>query len=173
MEFLYPNLISGTDAWSDWWNPIKGVINAHISLYTVTFPRELAVGDVVCASIEMQFDGLVLGTADTYDGFNLRLQGRVNGSWSGLHNIVITALQPWEDMFADGTYSGTKFFSGTVAVNDGSKFAGTTEDEVGIRIDNCGGGAPPCASAHGHAQRGRRPTRVGACGGGGVAVDER
>ena len=141
MGFLYPNIIAGTDAWSDWWTPPKGTINAGISLYTVTFPRELAAGDVVSASMEMQFDGLVLGTADTDEGYNLRLQGTVNGSLdSGLKNIVVEALQPWEDTFADGTYSGTKFFSGTAAVNDVNRFAGTTEDEISIRIDNCGGG---------------------------------
>ena len=141
MEFLYPNIIAGTDAWSDWWSPAKGKINSGISLYTVTFPRELAAGDVVSASMEMQFDGLVLGTADTDEGYNLRLQGTVNGSLdSGLKNIVVEALQPWEDTFADGTYSGTKFFSGTAAVNDVNRFAGTTEDEISIRIDNCGGG---------------------------------
>lgn len=141
MGFLYPNIISGTDAWSDWWTPAKGTINAHINLYTVTFPRELAAGDVVCASMEMQFDGLVLGTADTGNNYNLRLQGGVNGSYnSGLDNIVTSALQPWVAVFADGTYSGTKFFSDTVAVNDENGFAGTTEDKVGIRIDNCGGG---------------------------------
>ena len=139
MGFLYPNIIAGTDAWSDWWSPIKGIINSGISLYTVTFPRKLAAGDVVSASMEMQFDGLVLGTADTDEGYNLRLQGATNGSFN-MKNIVIAALQPWEDVFADGTYNGTKFFSGTVAVNDGDRFAGTIEDEVDIRIDNCGGG---------------------------------
>jgi hypothetical protein len=141
MEFLYPNIIAGTDAWSDWWTPPKGKINAGIELYTVTFPRELAAGDVVSASMEMQFDGLVLGTADTSEEYNLRLQGPVNGSFnSGLGNIVTSALQPWGAVFADGTYSGTKFFSGTKAVEDGDKFVGTTEVDVDIRIDNCGGG---------------------------------
>lgn len=138
-SFRYPNLVAGTDAWSDWWKPAKGIINSNITTYTVTFPRELASGDVVSASMEMQFDGLVLGTADTDNYFNLRLQGPANGRW-GMGNIVTYALQSWNDVFSDGTYSGTKFFSGTAAVNNGNGFAGTIEDDVGIRIDNCGGG---------------------------------
>ena len=139
--FQYPNLVAGTDAWSDWWEPAKGKINAASVLYVVTFPRELAAGDVVCASMEMQFDGLVLGTADTGNDFNLRIGGAVNRSYrTGLRNIVAAALQSWNDVFADGTYSGTKFFSGTRAVEAGDKYAGTTEDRIEIRIDNCGGG---------------------------------
>lgn len=164
--FEFPNLVAGTDAWSDWWEPDKG-INVCIPLYTVTFPRELAAGDVVSASMEMQFDGLVLGTADTGEDYNLRLQGVVNRSYgSGLRNIVTGALQPWNDVFADGTYSGTKFLIGTKAVEAGDKYAGTTEDAVEARIDNCGGGASACVGSwsrstgtasrtRGHRQRGR------------------
>lgn len=139
--FQYPNLVAGTDAWSDWWEPPEGKINAVTTLYIVTFPRDLAVGDVVSASMEVQFDGLVLGTPDTGDEYNFRLGGMVNGFYgSGLNNIVAGALQPWGAMLADDTYSGTKFFSGTKVVKDGNKYAGTAEDEVEVRIDNCGGG---------------------------------
>lgn len=138
--FEWPNLVAGTDAWTDWFEPETNTKNATALLYVVTFPRKLEVGDVVCASMDVQFDGLVVGTKDSGDYYNLRIQGTADRSWRS-DNAVAFALQDIGDKLADGTYDGLKTFCGTYAVASGSSAVGTSRNNIGVRLDNCGGGA--------------------------------
>lgn len=166
-EFRYPNLVAGTDAWTDWFEPETNVKNATASLYVVTFPRKLEVGDVVCASMDVQFDGLVLGTKYSGDFYNFRIQGTADHSWR-LSNAVAFALQAIGDKLADGTYDGLKTFCGTYAVTSGDSAVGTSRDDLSVRLDNCGGGASArggsWSRSTGTASRTRGRLRRGRCG---------
>lgn len=58
--FEYPNLLAGTDQWTDWWTPTVGKDNRCMVLGLVDFGRPLVVGDVVTLHAEVEFDKLDL-----------------------------------------------------------------------------------------------------------------
>lgn len=175
--FQYPNIVAGTDAWSDWWEPAVGAENETFYIASVEFPRAIESDDVVCAGVEMEFDGLDL----TASGAKIAEQGDVEQSWHYSNVVVRAVYLGWPHSLPSygAVLEGTHLISGVNVVSSGDydtawnmSPVGKTTFRFGFRIDNCGGGTPPRAASHGHAQRGRRPARVGTGRGGGVAVGE-
>ena len=169
--FEYPNLVAGTDAWSDWWTPAVGADNESFYIANVEFPRAIEADDVVCAGFEVEFDGLDL----TASGATIVMQGSVEESWH-YSNVVVRAVNlgwphslPMSNVVLEGTY----IISGVNVISSGHydtawnmSPVGKTKFRFGFRINNCGGGR----------LRARRLmvtlNGVGTGSGGGVAVDE-
>lgn len=142
--FEYPNLVAGTDAWSDWWEPAVGVTNATHRFFEVVFPRAIEVGDVVCASAEFEFDGLDL----TQSGAVAFMQGTVDGSWRHANPVTLAVYYGWPKSMRHGiTLAGTHVFSGAFDVSgytyDNSYFqtpVGRRVFRCDMRVNYCGGG---------------------------------
>ena len=145
MEFLYPNIIAGTDAWSDWWSPHVGVGNETINPFVVEFPRAIEADDVVCAGVEIDFDGLDLTAARAH----IDVQGAVGGSW-GYFNVVTGAVRvgwtkslPRSNVVLEGTYlmSGANVISSITYDTDYNVSpVGQVEFNFGFRVDYSNGG---------------------------------
>lgn len=177
-SFGYPNLAAGTDVPTEWFEPPKGKPNTVNDFYTVNFPRPLAEGDVVATTMTIEADGLDV----TASGGKFTLQGQVwmqQGGSSWTHYSPLTnhieadgKVNYARSIIARGiVFDGLHYFDNVCHVTSaqGTKAPiGAIRCTIACRIDNCGG-APPCASAHGHAQRGWRPACVGTGRGGGVA----
>lgn len=143
--FEYSNLVAGTDAWSDWWEPAVGAENESFYIANVKFPRAIKSDDVVCAGVEIEFDGLDL----TAGGAIIIVQGNVEDSWH-YSNVVARAINigwpkslPNHGAVLDGTY----LISGVNVVSSGAYDTAWNMSPVGkaifrfgFRIDNCGGG---------------------------------
>lgn len=144
-EFEYPNLVAGTDTWSDWWTPAVGADNMAFYIANVKFPRAIEANDVVCAGFEIEFDGLDL----TARGASIRVQGDADGSWH-YSNAVVRAIElgwpkslPKYRAVLEGTYliSGVNVVSsGTYDTEWSMSPVGKTTFSFGFRVDNCGGG---------------------------------
>lgn len=181
MGFLYPNLVAGTDVPTAWFEPPKGKPNVGTIFFTVDFPRPLAEGDVVATTMTIEADGLDL----TASGGALTLQGQTwmqQGGSTWAHDSPLTNYIESDGKVNYGrakiargvVYDGPHYFDNLCHVTSaqGTRAPiGAIRCNIACRIDNCGG-APPCASAHGHAQRGLRPACMGTGIVGGVAVDE-
>ena len=145
MGFLYPNLVSGTDAWSDWRTPFVGADNSTIDLFVVEFPRAIEADDVVCAGVEIDFDGLDL----TADGAYIAVQGDVGGSWHYSNVVVRAVMKGWPNSLhmsnsvLEGTYliSGVNVISSiTYGTGHNMSPVGQVEFHFGFRVDYSRGG---------------------------------
>lgn len=172
--FQYPNLVSGTDKWTDWWTPEVGMDNSTLSIATIELPRPIAQDDVVCVSVDFEFDKLDL----TGDEAIVNPQGAVDGSWHYLNPFTYAVLGARSDLFSSrpGVLDGETEVVNTFRVDS---YSYTTEADswaqspvgrsvfnFGLRANYCGGGASECAVSwsssarrvrrtHGHRQRGR------------------
>ena len=145
MEFLYPNLVAGADAWSDWWTPSVGADNETINPFVVEFPRAIEADDVVCAGVEIDFDGLDL----TADGAHIGVQGVVGGSWNYSNVVARAVLVGWPNSLhrsnavLEGTYlmSGVNVISSiTYGTNYNMSPVGQVKFNFGFRVDYSKGG---------------------------------
>ena len=145
MEFLYPNIIAGTDAWSDWWTPAVGANNRGFYIANVEFPRAIEADDVVCAGVEIEFDGLDI----TADGARILVQGDVEGSWhySNVIAWAITLGWPYSLPNSNVVLEGTHLISGVNVISSGAydtawnmSPVGQVEFNFGFRVDYSKGG---------------------------------
>lgn len=142
--FEYPNLVAGTDAWSDWWEPAVGVSNATVWLYVVEFPRAIEADDVVCAGVEFEFDGLDL----TADNSVLFVQGTAENSWHFSNVVAQAIINGFPRSLSHGNVlNGTHLISGVDAISArtyGTEWdkspVGHTRFNIGLRVNYCGGG---------------------------------
>lgn len=170
--FRYPNLVAGTDKWTRWWTPAVGIENSCTVVAYVDFGRALVVGDVLTFTADVEFDKLDLSGSGAYlwtQGMSALEDG--NYMWR-----LSNPLFPYRDGYHFFTYHGAMFdgvesmsMRNVISEKNGK---GVRYAEFGFRCDSSGGVAP-CAASHGRAQRGGRAARMGACGRGGVALDER
>lgn len=170
--FQYPNLVSGTDQWSDWWEPDVGVDNSTHRFFEVEFPRAIEVGDVVCASAEYEFDGLDLTSAHA----DIYLQGTVENSWRYANTVALAVNKGWPASMRHGTtLDGTHVFSGAFDVSGYTYNNSYFQTPVGhrvfrcdMRVNYCGGGASArvgsWSRSTGTACRARGRLRRGRCG---------
>lgn len=105
--FRYPNIVSGTEN-TDWWEPPVGKSNIGFNIATISLPRPLEQDDIVCVSVEMEFDKLDL----TADAANLNFQGTVDNSWHPFNPFTHDLRR-----FAHGVFDGTMELSNTYRVN--------------------------------------------------------
>ena len=145
MGFLYPNIIAGTDAWSDWWTPAVGADNKSFYIANVEFPRAIEADDVVCAGVEIEFDGLDL----TADGARILMQGDVGGSWHYSNVVVRAVMKGWPNSLPksravlEGTYlmSGANVISSVTYDTEWNMSpVGQVEFNTGFRVDYSRGG---------------------------------
>ena len=110
MEFLYSNLVAGTDVPTAWYEPQTGLSNVYYDFLTVDFPRPLADGDVVATTLTVEADGLDL----TATGGELTLQGETwmqQGGSSWTHDNPLTN---YTDADGNTNYSRSKIARGVV-----------------------------------------------------------
>lgn len=159
--FEYPNLVSGTDEWTSWWTPAVGKENSCFTIATIALPRPIEQDDIVCVSVEMEFDRLDL----TADKANLSFQGPVDNSWHPCNPFVAGFKRLKYDVF-DGmmelsnTFRVNSYTYNTTPGSYNTTPVGHSKFEFGFRVDNCGGAAP-CAASHGRTQREGRTSRMG------------
>lgn len=142
--FEYPNLVAGTDGWSDWWHPVVGANNSTNKFFEVVFPRAIEAGDVVCASAEYEFDGLNLTSKEA----SITVQGIVDGSWGYVNPVTLAIYRCWPASMRNGTtLDGTHIFSGAFDVSRGTYDQQYNKTPVGhknfrcdMRVNYCGGG---------------------------------
>lgn len=140
--FEYPNLVSGTDKWTDWWTPEVGKENSTFKIATIALPRPIEQDDTVCVSICMEFDKLDL----TVDKSSLAFQGAVDHSWHFV-NPFTTRFRTMKH----GVFDGAVELSATFPVDSFSYSTGADTwiqspvghsiFEFGLRADYCGGGS--------------------------------
>lgn len=143
-SFEYPNLVAGTDEWSDWWEPAVGVNNATHEFFEVVFPRAIEATDVVCSSVEYEFDGLDLTAEKAY----AYPQGTVDGSWIYANTVTKAVLAGWPASMRSGvTLDGAHVFAGASDVSGSNYDNSDNQTPVGhkafrfdLRINYCGGG---------------------------------
>lgn len=166
--FQYPNLVAGTDEWTDWWMPEVGKDNSCCTVATIRLPRPIAQDDIVSASIEIEFDKLDL----TADKAVLAFQGTVDKSWYPF-NAFTTGFRH----FKHDVFDGALELSATLAVNTrtystvvnayNATPVGHSVFGFGMRVDYCGGGRSVrgvswskstrrARRTHGRRQKGRR-----------------
>lgn len=150
--FEWPNLVSGTDAWSDWFTPAVGAENECSYIANVKFPRAIESDDVVCAGVEIEFDGLDL----TASGAKIAVQGDVEKSWHYSNVVTKAVCHGWPHSLPSygAVLEGTHLISGVQvvsSVNYGTVWeispVGKTTFRFGFRVDNCGGGASACVGS--------------------------
>lgn len=157
--FKWPNLVAATDEWSDWFSPVVGGTNSTFKFHK---PEELELreGQIVCTSVELEFDGFWIDTST--DPRNALLsQGAVDDAWH-IPNVIMIGL--FLVNFATPT-SGRRTFSHTYVVNRSvvkNYGSGPHRFSFGMRCDGCGGGASgrvaswSPSTATGSPTRGRR-----------------
>lgn len=176
MPFEYPNLVTGTDKWTDWWAPGVGISNSCTSLAFVDFGRPLVVGDVLTINATVEFNKLDLAGSNAL----IYMQGKTafedgNYVWK-YGNPLAPYTNDYFFAHRGAVFDGVENVSWKNVVHEGNGVnngKGLRYVEVGFRCDNSGGGVAPCAASHGRTQRRRRAARMGTVGRGGVAVDER
>jgi hypothetical protein len=146
--FEYPNLIAGTDEWTDWWAPEVGEENRTFKIATIELPRPIAQDDVVCVSVDFEFDKLDM----TGDEAIVIPQGAVDGSWRYFNPFTHAVEYARRDLFSSrpGVLDGETEVANAIHVDS---FNYTTEPDswvqspvghskfgFGFRVDNCGGG---------------------------------
>ena len=145
MGFLYPNIIAGTDAWSDWFTPAVGAYNEVCYIANVEFPRAIEADDVVCAGVEIEFDGLDL----TADGARIAVQGSVGGSWRYSNVVTGAVIAGWPNSLpkSRAVLEGTYLMSGANVISSGAygtewnmSPVGQVEFRIGFRVDYSKGG---------------------------------
>ena len=179
--FEYPNLVPGTDEWLDWWTPKTGAANVtNNHMYKIELPEPLKADDTIGVSLDVEFKGLDLMA----DGAKFGIQGAcvVDGADSFEYYNPFSGLLYMTKYghFSDGLFTGFHTISNVGKVSDRTYSSsgypmspvGLSKFYVGMKVDYWGGGRPR-AAAHGHAQRGRCPARLGTGRRGGVAVDDR
>lgn len=170
--FEYPNLVSGTDKWTNWWTPAVGKTNSCMVVCYVDFGRPLAVGDVVAFTADVEFD-------------KLDLSGSGASLWTQGTSALGDGKYKWWYSNPLFPYRGGYFFAHRGAVFDGvermslrnvvSEWNGVEDGkgiryaEFGFRCDYSGGGVAQSAASHGRAQRRGRAARMGTGRRGGVA----
>lgn len=144
-EFMYPNLAAGTDEWSEWNTPAIGATDYGKRILSMTFPRELALGDVVHSSVEVEFKKLDL----TAQKSRFRFQGAVDGSWHP-DNPVCNSINVGLNKLINSTrlLDGVHIFYGSFSVHDryiaggwNTTPAGHKVFSLGYRIDLCRAGS--------------------------------
>lgn len=158
-EFMYPNLVAGTDEWTDWFAPKVGGTNSVDRFAYVDFGRPLVVGDVVTVTADLDFSKLDI----TKDGAFLIVQGAtsVDGSkmvWKYSNQLTNTNFRTIYRR-AGTVLDGTDRYELSNVVGEGNG-VGIRGAEFGVRVDLCGGVAP-CAASHGRTQRAGRTARMG------------
>lgn len=148
--FQYPNLVAGTDEWTDWYTPEVGKRNIGVNFATVYFPRPLAEGDVVTTTVTIEADSLDLTASDgalTLQGQTWMQQG--GSSWahdSPLSNYIEADgnRSYVRSKIAHGVvYDGLHHFDNVCHVTSASGARapiGAIRSTFACRIGNCGGG---------------------------------
>lgn len=148
--FQYPNLVSGTDVPTAWYEPPIGKTNVCVDFATVYFPRPLADGDVVATTVTVEADGLDL----TAPGGALSLQGETwmqqgGSSWTHDNPLVDytkadgSTSHPMFRIAHGVVYDGLHHFDNVYHVTSarGAKAPiGAIRCTYACRVDNCGGG---------------------------------
>ncbi len=146
--FQYPNLVSGTDEWTDWCTPEVGKENSGFTIACISLPRPIAQDDVVCVSVDFEFDKLDL----TGDEAIVHPQGAVDGSWHYFNPFVHAIKIARRDLFSSrpGVLDGETEVVNTFRVDSYSYATepdswvqspvGHSVFEFGMRADHCGGG---------------------------------
>lgn len=167
--FRYPNLIAGTDQWTDWWTPEVGMDNRCMVLGWVDFGRPLVVGDVVTLHAEVEFDKLDL----TGNKAILVTQGTTafdDGKTTWRYNDPLCPYT--RDFFfphRGAVFDGAEAMSlrNVIAEKNGViDGKGLRYAELGFRCNYSGGGRSVCGVSwsssarrahrtHGHRQKGR------------------
>ncbi len=164
--FEYPNLVSGTDKWTDWWNPEVGKTNSCIAFFWVDFGRPLAVGDVLTFTADVEFDKLDLSGSGAFlwtQGTSALEDG--NYMW-GLPNPLFPYRDGYFFTHHGAVFDGVESMSMRNVVSE-KNGKGIRYAEFGFRCDYCGGGRSACVVSwssstrrahrtHGHRQKGRR-----------------
>ena len=140
--FQYPNLVSGTDKWTDWWTPEVGKVNSTKTPFYVDFGRQLVVGDVVTVTADLDFDKIDI----TKDGAFLVLQGAtsvdgVTRTWEYSNPLTCVNFQHVYRR-AGTVLDGTDRYelSNVVGEKNGNG-VGVRGAEFGVRVDYCWGGS--------------------------------
>lgn len=140
--FQYPNLVSGTDEWTDWWTPEVGKENSCFTIAFISLPRPIEQDDILCASVEIEFDKLDL----TADKAFLAFQGSVDNSWRPFNAFTVGFRRFKHDVFDGAIELSATFGINTHTYNTGDNAYNTTPVghsvfEFGMRADHCGGGS--------------------------------